>query len=222
MRKTFYIGLFFAVALMAPAALGAQDRNHTQEAIQVVCPASVNVFVNREIQETTLNYLIPQGVSECSGNDVIRTLMQGPANGERFQIGATQVVYSFADTCGNEVVCSFIVNVLPTLAQYETSEYGQETEARNETQNISLAGLRIWPNPTGETLHVEFPAPLEGRRATFRVVDVAGQIVLTRHAEISGATFSLQLPSGINAGIYFLEAQIDQTKMDWMRFSVAR
>ncbi|MFN4080492.1 MAG: T9SS type A sorting domain-containing protein [Saprospiraceae bacterium] len=220
MRKSYIFGLTIVLGLWSAAYHNLQAQIENKAAIQVACPTSVNVLVNRGVEATMLNYALPTGYSECTGNDVIRTLMQGPASGEQFRVGATQIVYSFADTCGNEVFCSFVINVLPTVSEQESNVEAASGGSRNSVQNISLTGVRIWPNPTGETLYIQFPQSLESKQAIFRVVDAKGQIVLTKHAELSGNMYSLQLPAGISSGLYFLEAQIDQSKMEWIRFSV--
>lgn len=220
MRKSYIFSLTIAIGLSSAAYHKLQAQTENKGAIQVACPTSVNVAVNRGVQAITLNYALPTGYSECAGDEVIRTLMQGPASGEQFRVGATQVVYSFADTCGNETLCSFVVNVLPTVSEQETNAPVAAESSRNSVQNISLTGVRIWPNPTGEMLYIQFPQSLENKQAIFRVVSATGQIVLIMHAELSGDMHTLQLPAGISSGLYFLEAQIDQSKMEWIRFSV--
>ena len=52
-----------------------------------------------------------------SGNPPVVNQISGPANGDNFLIGETEVAYEVTDDCGNLEICKFIVTVEENPAQ---------------------------------------------------------------------------------------------------------
>ena len=80
---------------------------------------------------------------------------------------------------------------------------------------ISMDGIRAWPNPASESIRVDLESPVQG--AVVRVMDLTGKVVL--QSQVSGNGFSLDI-SSLPQGVYTLTVEEDMTRV--VRMSVVR
>lgn len=71
------------------------------------CPSDITAFVTPGVTSTAVSWNAPTAVDAVS--DVSFTTTNTP--GSQFNLGSTQVVYTFTDVAGNDAFCIFNVNV---------------------------------------------------------------------------------------------------------------
>ncbi|MBK7935596.1 MAG: HYR domain-containing protein [Lewinellaceae bacterium] len=77
-------------------------------AINITCPPAVQVLGGLP---AAVSYDLPVATSDCACPGVALALTEGPAPGNIFQTGATQVCYTAKDSCGGTASCCFEVNI---------------------------------------------------------------------------------------------------------------
>ncbi|MEL6926105.1 MAG: lectin-like protein, partial [Bacteroidota bacterium] len=75
--------------------------------------------------------------------------IRGPANGDNFVIGETEVAYEVTDPCGNLEVCVFTVTVEATPAELTLTECPSDLTLNTLPGAPSV--IADWPLPTGTT-----------------------------------------------------------------------
>lgn len=75
----------------------------------ITCPESVSVSADPTECGAIVNYVTPIGEDNCPG--VNTALTEGLASGSLFPVGITLVEYTATDASGNQVTCSFTVEV---------------------------------------------------------------------------------------------------------------
>ncbi|WP_373493499.1 HYR domain-containing protein, partial [Aquiflexum sp.] len=82
----------------------------TDEELPVItCPAGINTTVEFGETGKVITYALPTATDNC-GTPAIE-LVSGPASGEFFPVGPTEVTYKATDDSGNVAGCSFTVTV---------------------------------------------------------------------------------------------------------------
>jgi gliding motility-associated-like protein len=82
------------------------------EAPTVSCPADSTINSEPSQCGAFYNYDLPTFTDNCDISSVTATLIDGPAPGEFFSLGTTDVTYEIADGNGNTVLCTFSVTVV--------------------------------------------------------------------------------------------------------------
>ena len=118
------------------------------------CPANI-VQCN-----PVVSWTVPTGTDNCPGASTSQT--QGLASGSTFPVGVTTVEYTVTDAAGNPGVCSFTVEVTPTITptftQVNTICNGDVLAALPTTSNNGVTGT--WSpalNNTATTVYTFTP-----------------------------------------------------------------
>ena len=77
---------------------------------------------------------------------------------------------------------------------------------------MSKSGIRIYPNPAGDLVNVEWPAADPAARVDLR--DISGRMLFTRHSTTGSCTVPLH---GYAPGIYLIEVETEQNLRYMMR-----
>lgn len=80
-------------------------------AVSVACPASISVDAASGASSAAVSFAVPSASSDCPCPGIAVTQTQGLASGSNFPLGATQVCFAAADSCGNTASCCFTVAV---------------------------------------------------------------------------------------------------------------
>ena len=100
-------------------------------------------------------------------------------------IGANTVILTVTDVNGNSTTCTAIVTVTEFLS----------TESVLTTENV-----KIYPNPTEESLIISFPRELE---VSIHLIDLVGKLIQSQNNVIVSKTHSMNI-SYLNTGTYFV------------------
>ncbi|HRI61743.1 MAG TPA: HYR domain-containing protein, partial [Saprospiraceae bacterium] len=79
--------------------------------VQIQCPADVSVETAAGANSAIVNYNPSMANTDCPCSVAMVELLQGPASGSDFPVGATQVCYEASDDCGGANSCCFTVTV---------------------------------------------------------------------------------------------------------------
>jgi gliding motility-associated-like protein len=86
---------------------------------QLTCPGDIQVGNQFDSCGAFVTYPIPQYFDNCTSGEA--TLIDGPASGEYFEVGITQVTYEVIDESGNISTCTFNVEVLDIQSPVSTT-----------------------------------------------------------------------------------------------------
>jgi hypothetical protein len=82
-----------------------------------------------------------------------------------------------------------------------------DTIVSSISEQLKVKSVKVFPNPTQDVLHLEFPYPVE-KPYQISIVDVMGKVVYSGNLAAEGGSLSLtQL--GLSKGLYVLHAQRD-------------
>eukprot|EP00057_Strongylocentrotus_purpuratus_P028698 XP_011683172.1 PREDICTED: uncharacterized protein LOC578978 isoform X16 [Strongylocentrotus purpuratus] len=129
------------------------------------CPSDITAFVTPGVASTAVSWTAPTAVDAVS--TVSFTTTNAP--GSQFNLGSTQVMYTFTDVAGNDAFCIFNVNVasdntLPTIAGCPSDIVQTIAEGTSSVQVT-------WTEPTAS--------------------DAAGGLVMEESTASPGAVFSI-------------------------------
>jgi len=81
---------------------------------EIICPLDIQVNNDLGMCGANVNYTLPQYSDNCGTGTL--TLISGPAQGEYFAVGTTEVTYQVTDEEGNTFDCTFNVTVFDVEA----------------------------------------------------------------------------------------------------------
>ncbi len=130
----------------------------------------------------------PVATDNCGVNILTNSYtMSSTLDGAEFSEGTTQVIWTAYDNSGTAATCTFNI----TVNLYVDNE------------NMNLANLDIYPNPTSGIVYVKLPEA----NSMLKVYDVSGKLIMSKH-NLSG-TAKLDL-SNLPKGVYIIKAVSDK------------
>jgi large repetitive protein len=150
----------------------------------ITCPESISVSSDPTECGAIVNYVTPVGEDNCPG--VNTALTNGLASGSLFPVGITLVEYTATDASGNQVTCSFAVEVIDDVVPIITCPSDIVTgpttpdcqalvnyPAPGAVDNCGLASVELVSGlasgslfPTGTTTIVYVATDVNGNTAT--------------------------------------------------------
>jgi type IX secretion system substrate protein len=124
-------------------------------------------------------------------------------SGEIFQGTYVEIEWTIG-----EMVIDNIQNSNHQITQGFHQPYYTITSLTNLPEEIG--SINVSPNPTSETINIELSFNVK-KRVTLYLSDIHGKSILVKEIHCKNIIESLSL-SNVNAGIYFLNLQIDDTK----------
>jgi len=79
--------------------------------ISIQCPHDIAKVIPAGSSPIAVNYTVPVAASDCICPGLEISRVNGPASGDLFQVGFTQICYNVKDNCGQEKPCCFSVNI---------------------------------------------------------------------------------------------------------------
>jgi hypothetical protein len=120
---------------------------------------------------------------------------------------AQTVTYAY-DAAGNRTAR---VVTLPAVAKSPAATQSSKATTALDDM-VAEKKIVIYPNPTKGIVKVEITGYTDDTKASFRLMSMSGQIIITRTADSSSQTFDL---SSQAAGIYLLQITIDDESVVW-------
>ncbi len=134
--------------------------------LSLICPSDITVNTAQGRSDTLIVFSNPTATTTCPGGMVTLTQTLGPASGDTFPVGVTDVCFLATDTCGNTATCCFKVTVVqspstPTpcntqtigCIKYELLDITLDAN-KNRTYRI-----RVTNNCTNKLIYTAFQLP---------------------------------------------------------------
>ena len=116
---------------------------------------------------------------------------------------------------GNEVYFDF-VSLGATLDSTAYSPCGLPDLIINDTDDLLLGDINLYPNPATDLLTVEIAQPNNLQNISFEVTNMLGQGILTQRAD-GQQTIQIQL-EGLETGVFYLNILSDNQQVESIKF----
>lgn len=81
--------------------------------LSIICPNDITATAPQGNTGAVVVFSNPTVTTTCPGDSVMLNQIAGPASGDTFPVGTTEVCFMAMDTCGNADTCCFQITVTP-------------------------------------------------------------------------------------------------------------
>lgn len=132
--------------------------------LTLTCPADIVVQAASGASTAVVNFDPADASGDCPCPGIALTQTSGLPGGSAFPLGATQVCYSAADSCGNTASCCFTVSVDAEEEPCDTKTIGCMTYellgiSKDAEQNLSYR-IRVTNNCNSKLVYTAIEVPL--------------------------------------------------------------
>ncbi len=117
----------------------------TQEELtaEFTCPEDLEFNIPVGVTGLVVNWLEPEGSTNCQVGAPVISQISGPENGSLFPIGLSTISYQYDTGCDTELLCSFSVSIAidSTTATTDFKPYAHQ--------------IKLYPNPANQVLNID-------------------------------------------------------------------